>query len=515
MSSMRLLITISAWVATVLAGPMRGWMTWERYTCETDCTRFPETCISERLIKTTADAMEAGGFVEAGYTYIQIDDCWAAKERDPKTGTIVPDPARFPSGLKDLSQYVRSKGLKLGLYGDIGTHTCGGYPGFNVSATTDPIADGMLAADAAAMASWGIASLKVDGCFADTKMMNVTYPKLASALAAAAAKSGTPEPWYSCSWPDYVADGECDHKRTEPCVPLHAIAKTCDSARLWMDISDSWNQPVENGAGVKNYIDFWRANPQLADLRNTLPAGTSYYNDPDQLLIGSPGLSRTEAEVQMGMWALWSAPMILSVELRNGSISEEMRSILLNTEVLAVSDDPLGRQATECTSSNCHTASVLYEGATSIWNKTLHDGTVAIGLVNTGNFGNIGTAFGDFNISFTAAAVGLPCDTFEVRDLFQRKDLGTYSGGFWAEVDESSMRLLKLSCNHQAAPAKSRSQQPQFSTSSGLTRAPSEDVLDSECAASLARVRAELVEAKAALDKTRAELAVMQSRTRK
>ena len=74
-------------------------------------------------------------------------------------------------------------------------------------------------------------------------------------------------------------------------------------------------------------------NPQFAELRNGLAKKERYYNDPDQLLIGNNGLSRTEAEVQMGMWALWSAPMILSVEVRNGSLSAEMKAILTNQEV--------------------------------------------------------------------------------------------------------------------------------------------------------------------------------------
>ena len=108
--------------------------------------------------------------------------------------------------------------------------------------------------------------------------------------------------------------------------------------------------------------------------------------------------------------------MILSVEVRNGSLPAEMKAILLNKDVLAISDDPLGRQATQCIAAECLHGGVLYDGSTSVWNKTLADGSVAIGLVNVGNFGNVGKAFGDFNISFTAAAVGLDCPAaFAVR----------------------------------------------------------------------------------------------------
>lgn len=99
-------------------------------------------------------------------SYIQIDDCWAAGERNA-AGAIVPDPIRFPSGMKALADYVHGKGMKLGLYGDIGDHTCGGFIGFNVSAVPDPVADAKLAADAETMLLWGMDSLKVDGCAAD------------------------------------------------------------------------------------------------------------------------------------------------------------------------------------------------------------------------------------------------------------------------------------------------------------------------------------------------------------
>ena len=108
--------------------------------------------------------MVAEGLVAAGYNYIQIDDCWAAPTRDKnvENGAIVADPIRFPSGMAALAQYLHSKGMKLGLYGDIGATTCGGYLGFNV--TTDGTNDAQLQADVDAMAAWGIDSLKVDGC---------------------------------------------------------------------------------------------------------------------------------------------------------------------------------------------------------------------------------------------------------------------------------------------------------------------------------------------------------------
>lgn len=45
------------------------------------------------------------GWKDLGYVYVNIDDCWMAKERDAK-GQLVPDPERFPNGIKALADYV-------------------------------------------------------------------------------------------------------------------------------------------------------------------------------------------------------------------------------------------------------------------------------------------------------------------------------------------------------------------------------------------------------------------------
>eukprot|EP01136_Pigoraptor_vietnamica_P042487 Opistho-1_new@16735 len=135
-------------------------MTWERFMCEVDCTAHPTTCISENLLKDMADRMHADGYLDAGYQYVDIDDCWLAKERDAQ-GRMVADASRFPSGMKALADYIHSKGLKLGMYEDFGSMTCAGYPG----------SEEYLKIDAETFASWGIDALKFDGCNSDTKDM--------------------------------------------------------------------------------------------------------------------------------------------------------------------------------------------------------------------------------------------------------------------------------------------------------------------------------------------------------
>ncbi|XP_033115560.1 alpha-galactosidase A-like [Anneissia japonica] len=115
---------------------------------------------SEKLFMDMADRLVEDGFKDVGYEYINIDDCWASKERD-SNGKLQADPDRFPSGIKKLADYVHSRGLKLGIYNDYGTKTCGGYPG----------SLGYLDVDAKTFAEWGVDMLKMDGCYSDVKTM--------------------------------------------------------------------------------------------------------------------------------------------------------------------------------------------------------------------------------------------------------------------------------------------------------------------------------------------------------
>jgi hypothetical protein len=105
-----------------------GWMSWERFRCEVDCTAHPNECINEALYKRIADRIASDGYLEAGYNQVSIDDCWEEKS-GRVDGKLVPNATRFPSGLKALGDYMHGKGVNFGIYSDEGTKTCGGYPG--------------------------------------------------------------------------------------------------------------------------------------------------------------------------------------------------------------------------------------------------------------------------------------------------------------------------------------------------------------------------------------------------
>jgi hypothetical protein len=144
--------------------PPLGWMSW----------MYWETGATEDLVKAVADTFVSEGYAAAGYQYIALDDGWTTA-RDPVTNALVADPAKFPSGIAALVDYVHAKGLKFGIYADVGSATCGGYSGLDMDAS---LTNQQYKKDMQQFADWKVDALKVDGCNQDPSIMNITYPAL-------------------------------------------------------------------------------------------------------------------------------------------------------------------------------------------------------------------------------------------------------------------------------------------------------------------------------------------------
>ncbi|KAI1302358.1 Alpha-N-acetylgalactosaminidase [Halotydeus destructor] len=311
--------------------PPMGWMSWARFACETDCQLYPSDCISEKLYKDMSDHLAADGYLAAGYEYVNVDDCWAEKARDPVTQQLVADGRRFPGGIAHLADYAHDRGLKFGIYGDIGTLTCGGYPGFS---QPDTELTNYFLLDMITFSNWGIDSLKVDGCYASTDSFQRLYPRLGGALN----YTGRPI-LYGCSWPAYQIGEKVDYE---------SIERTCNLWRNFDDIEDSWQS-------VLSIIDFYAKNQDLFSAIN----GPGGWFDPDMLIIGNFGLSLEQSRAQMAFWSLWSAPLLMSNDLR--SISTDHRAILLNSHLIAVDQDELGVMGRK----------VYDQGGIEIWAKAM------------------------------------------------------------------------------------------------------------------------------------------------
>lgn len=176
------------------------------------------------MYKGQVDALKAGGFVEAGYTGIHMDDCWEEKEpaRDPATGKLQPNATRFPSGLKSLGEYMHANGATFGLYTAESPSTCGGYP---ASADREAL-------DAKAFAEWGVDYLKVDGCGP------ASYYKGGYKAMGAALESSGRDIVYSCSWPAYI------NHNNESMQPFDEFIN--DGCNLWRNFDD-----IQCGCGTR------------------------------------------------------------------------------------------------------------------------------------------------------------------------------------------------------------------------------------------------------------------------
>lgn len=292
----------------LLRTPPMGWLAWERFRCNIDCEDDPKNCISERLFLDMADRLAQDGWRDLGYVYVNIDDCWIGG-RDAQ-GRLVPDPKRFPQGIAFLADYAHSLGLKLGIYADLGTMTCMGYPG----TTLDKVRQ-----DAQTFAEWKVNMLKLDGCFSTAEERAEGYPSMAAALNA----TGHPIA-FSCSWPAYEGG-------LPPKVNYTLMSDICNLWRNYDDIQDSWKS-------VLSILD-WFVKHQ-----DTLQpaAGPGHWNDPDMLLIGNFGLSFEQARAQMALWTILAAPLFMSTDLR--TITPQNMDILQNPLMIKINQDPLGIQ---------------------------------------------------------------------------------------------------------------------------------------------------------------------------
>src|SRR6059036_3613 len=314
--------------------PTMGWNSWNAFGCHG---------LTETLVRETADAMVNGGLLAAGYDTLTLDDCWSAVSRDA-SGNLTNDPAKFPSGMKAVGDYIHSRGLKYGIYASIGTATCTG-------GTAGSLDHEYL--DVARFASWGVDYIKADRCNADGLVMKDIYARWRDAIIAsgrsivlsASDNNPTDEPW---AW-----------------GPV-----TARQWRMSPDISDDWTSPPGQPPWKEGMIDIFDRN--VAHAAATAP-GT--FNDPDMLEVGNGGMTDGEYRTHLGMWALMSAPLIAGNDVR--SMSDATRTILSNPDVIAVDQDALGFQAT--------LAADLGNGV-QVWSKPLAaSGARAVGLLNRGN----------------------------------------------------------------------------------------------------------------------------------
>ena len=279
----------------IASRPPMGWNSWNTFGIN----------INETLIFQIADTMAEKGYRDAGYEYLIIDDCWSLKERD-SFGNLVPDPEKFPNGMKTVADYVHSKGLKFGMYSCAGILTCAGYP----SSYDHEFQD------AALFAEWGIDYLKYDYC---------NFPK----------------------------NADCKNRYLTMSMALKATGREILFAACNWGSENSWNWMRSIGAhtyrSTGDIFDNFRSFMGIfqSQLEHLCQSGPYCFNDMDMLTVGmynqgnvaiGKACTDNEYRMQFSLWCLSGTPLIMGADIR--SISPQMEKLLLNKDLISINQDP-------------------------------------------------------------------------------------------------------------------------------------------------------------------------------
>jgi alpha-galactosidase len=370
---------------TALTPPM-GFNSWYQYRCG----------ISETIVLATAGALVSSGMAKLGYEYVNLDDCWAAPTR-AADGQLQSDPTRFPHGIQWLADQVHAMGLKLGIYESVGTTTCQGLPG----------SFGHYQQDADTFASWGVDFVKFDTCGSvEGTDISADYQQMSQDLLA----TGRPIV-YSEELP--IAAGNANSSNPQY-LPLISLSSSISN--MWRIAPDLY--PNFDGTVFGHLTE---------DLPLAAYAHPGAWNDLDMLVTGTSEFQWTapEEQTQMSIWAELASPLIVSSDLTN--MSAVTKQVLSNKAVIAVDQDPLGKQG----------YLVAQDGPVYTVAKPLANGGVAVLFANTSSVPQ--------QASTTARAAGLPnTGAYAVRNLWAHTTRES-AGAITALVPAASAVLYRVS----------------------------------------------------------------------
>ncbi|MBN1430176.1 MAG: glycoside hydrolase family 27 protein [Anaerolineae bacterium] len=376
------------------ATPPMGWNSWNQFGWHID----------EAVVRETAETIVSSGLKDCGYEYVVIDDCWSKKDGRDSSGCLVPDPDRFPNGIKALADYIHSLDLKIGIYSDAADLTCGSYPG----------SYGFEEQDAQMWASWGIDFLKYDYCHApeDQATAIERYSRMGQALR----NTGREFLFSICEW-----GGRNPHLWGQD-AGGHMWRVSGDVFDSWVDIWVAEHKYY--GVGIDVSIDL------AADLAEY--GGPGGWNDLDMLIVGlkgkglisGGGLSFIEYQTHMSMWCMACSPLMIGCDVR--AMDQETAKLLMNREVLAVNQDALGVPARR----------VKQLGRCEVWKKPLADGSTAVALINRGASGS--------DITLKASDIGLLDTPKQARDLWTGEDIADFKAELTRRAQPHEIVLLKV-----------------------------------------------------------------------
>ena len=381
--------------------PPLGWNSWNTFGPN----------ISDALIREMADTLVSRGYRDAGYEYLVIDDCWSLRDRND-AGLLVPDPEKFPSGMKAVADYVHAKGLKIGMYSCAGVMTCAGYPSSYDHEFTD----------AETFAAWGVDFLKYDFCnFPETGDCRTRYQTMSMALKS----TGRPILFSACNW------GRHDPWNWMRSVGAHMYRSTGD-------IMDNY----------RSFTDIFKS--QLGNLSMSAPGS---FNDMDMLTVGMGGKGNVgigkvctweEYRMQFALWCLCGVPLMLGADLR--SVAPEYEALMKHPDLLRINQDEECRPPYLIRQSSVFTNNPAPKEGEMPWREIPDASYTLFRHLSGGEFALafINLSEAESTIHCELVDLGLPVASgfaLSVKDVFTGEDLGQKSDYFNQQVPGHDMRL--------------------------------------------------------------------------
>ena len=384
--------------------PPMGWNSWNIYA----------TKITQALVEANAKAMVSSGLIDHGWTYLNIDDCWQGARGGAFHG-ILPDSSIFPN-MQALCDEVHGLGLKIGIYSTPWVESYGHHIGgsaMNAEGLFErtkeniprnkkqlPYAIGttsFLSNDVKQFTTWGFDYLKYDWSPIELPETKAMYEALKNSGRDVVLSLSNSAPFAGAA--DWAAWSNC--------------------WRTGGDIRDNWKSLKSRLFTQDKWAPF---------------AGQGHWNDPDMMIVGYVGwgkeprptmLTPDEQYTHVSAWCLMSVPLLLGCDMTK--LDPFTLSLLTNDEVLALNQDPLGKQATV----------VAIQGDAGVMAKDLEDGSKAVGLFNPGD----STATQQVVVHWSDLGIS---GKYIVRDLWRQKDLGVFENEFAADVRKHGVVLVSL-----------------------------------------------------------------------
>jgi alpha-galactosidase len=316
--------------------PPMGWEPWNIDHCGNSSKWDAEYYMK------LADFFVSCGLKDLGYVYLTIE---CGDHYRDVNGRLQPNLSKFPDGFKPVIDYIHKKGLKVRTYTDAGKGKCCCFEGEGSL--------GHYEDDARSWVEWGFDGVKIDWCGGYRLLdPNTQFLQFADSIRKVS-KSFLIE---ICSW----GFGE----------PWN-----------WgKDAGSMWRTGGDIDLGKKLYVP---GGAWILLLRNReannhpdphLVGPGKGWNYPDMLLIGHPeGLSETEEKSMFSMWAIMASPLFLGNDVMN--MPEYVKSVIMNKDVIAIDQDPLGIQGEPVPE---------FANGTQVWLKELNGGSKAIAVLNRG-----------------------------------------------------------------------------------------------------------------------------------